>query len=88
MGLYREHASGYYSFANMLSVSTMMYRIKANARVLTLIYDFVSYYLLVAVGVTYSRTITQKPTPEVCSLMTIRCTAKTQRKTLWKYCVS
>jgi putative ABC transport system permease protein len=53
MGLYREHASGYYSFANMLSVSTMMYRIKANARVLTLI-TILSATTLVAVGVTYS----------------------------------
>ncbi|MED4265066.1 ABC transporter permease [Priestia megaterium] len=53
MGLYREHASRYYSFANMLSVSTMMYRIKANARVLTLI-TILSATTLVAVGVTYS----------------------------------
>jgi putative ABC transport system permease protein len=53
MGLYREHASGYYSFANMLSVSTMMYRIKVNARVLTLI-TILSATTLVAVGVTYS----------------------------------
>ncbi|MGG3193454.1 FtsX-like permease family protein [Priestia aryabhattai] len=53
MGLYREHASGYYSFANILSVSTMMYRIKANARVLTLI-TILSATTLVAVGVTYS----------------------------------
>ncbi len=53
MGLYRERASGYYSFANMLSVSTMMYRIKANARVLTLI-TILSATTLVSVGVTYS----------------------------------
>ncbi|MCM3182470.1 ABC transporter permease [Priestia megaterium] len=53
MGIYREHASRYYSFANMLSVSTMMYRIKANARVLTLI-TILSATTLVAVGVTYS----------------------------------
>ncbi|WP_043978482.1 ABC transporter permease [Priestia megaterium] len=53
MGLYREHANRYYSFANMLSVSTMMYRIKANARVLTLI-TILSATTLVAVGVTYS----------------------------------
>ncbi|WP_280560116.1 ABC transporter permease [Priestia megaterium] len=53
MGLYREHANRYYSFANMLSVSTMMYRIKANAQVLTLI-TILSATTLVAVGVTYS----------------------------------
>ncbi|MCM3016918.1 ABC transporter permease [Priestia megaterium] len=53
MGIYREHANRYYSFANMLSVSTMMYRIKANARVLTLI-TILSATTLVAVGVTYS----------------------------------
>ncbi|KRE05163.1 ABC transporter permease [Bacillus sp. Root239] len=53
MELYRERASGYYSFANMLSVSTMMYRIKANARVLTLI-TILSATTLVSVGVTYS----------------------------------